>query len=158
MNFFFQQKMRYCNYSRKEVTVFCRYLPAPILTRLNTASSQKISRQGLRVERFTDTFVDWLSAADLSLSMAGYNTQHKYPCCPAIPALMYPFGQNREQGLRISKLCKKNPLRLITKDDLRPERLAALIEETMHADFKPHDIHLDGASRTVQIIEAAQQL
>jgi len=49
----------------------------------------------IAVDRFVDNFVDWLAAADLSISMAGYNTSMNI-LAAGVPALMLPFSQNRE--------------------------------------------------------------
>jgi len=55
---------------------------------------------GVRIERFTDNFPAWLAAADLSISMGGYNTTLTV-LASGTPALILPFSQNREQRLRL---------------------------------------------------------
>lgn len=107
------------------------------------------------VQRFTDRFVDWLGAADLSLSMAGYNTCMNI-LATGVPALMYPFGQNREQRMRIEKLRDTGCLKLLEKTDLTPSTLAGLIEEMINRKRIVPTVNLDGAARTVSFIECHQ--
>ena len=57
----------------------------------------------LEISRFTPDFPAWLAAADLSISMAGYNTCMDI-LSARIKALVYPFRQNREQSLRATRL------------------------------------------------------
>ena len=49
------------------------------------------NRSHITIDRFTDHFPAWLAAADLSISMAGYNTCMNLVQA-GIPALVYPFA------------------------------------------------------------------
>ena len=122
----------------------------------NTTYNSLIEKQNsrLRVDRFTDNFVDWLKAADLSISMAGYNTSMN-SIAAGVPTLMYPFDQNREQRLRVEKFsCNNQSIALLEDTDLRAERLAQLIEGQLQREHITPDIDLDGANQTVKIVEA----
>jgi len=77
----------------------------------------------ITVHDFCSNFPDWLDAADLSISMAGYNTCMNL-LAAGIPALLYPFGQNREQRMRISAFAKTSDFMLLEPEDLEPKRLA----------------------------------
>jgi predicted glycosyltransferase len=106
------------------------------------------------VARFTKEFLSFLAAADLSVSMAGYNTCMNI-LAAEVPSLVYPFGQNREQRLRAKKLADLGVLTPITDADLRPVRLAELMEEVLK---KPRDsvgpaVNLDGARETSRWLE-----
>lgn len=103
------------------------------------------------VERFTDRFVDWLAAADLSISMAGYNTSMNV-LAAGIPALMMPFDQNREQRLRIMKLTHSHPIRLLNEADLYTDRLLPVIEKQLAEPRYRTDLILDGAARTAHYL------
>lgn len=83
-----------------------------------------------RVERFNERFPDWLAAADLSISMGGYNTTLD-TIAAGCPALIHPFAQNREQRLRTRLLGSRAPLFLLGDDDLDPARLATIMEERL---------------------------
>jgi len=106
----------------------------------------------LRVQRFTDEFIDWLGAADLSVSMAGYNTCMN-TLAAGVPGLLYPFGQNREQRMRVDKLTGNSSINLLEKKDLAPVRLAQLIERGFERQRVLSPVDLNGAYRTKQIIE-----
>lgn len=107
----------------------------------------------IRVERFSTHFIDWLAAADLSISMAGYNTCMNV-LTAGIPALMYPFAQNREQRMRISRISTGGTIRLLEQPDLATARLADAIETMLKRPRFTSSLMLDGAARTAAIIES----
>ena len=108
--------------------------------------------QQIRVERFSSHFIDWLAAADLSISMAGYNTCMNV-LATGVPSLMYPFDQNREQRMRVTRIGSSGNIRLLEKDDLLPEALARTMETMLDRPRFTSSIKLDGAARTAAIIE-----
>jgi predicted glycosyltransferase len=102
-------------------------------------------------EPFATDFLAQLLAADLSVSMAGYNT-----CMDllntGIKALVYPFRQNREQGLRAEKLESLGLVRVI--HDLEKAALAHTIKESLGSPLPPVSccLNLDGAVNTAALI------
>jgi predicted glycosyltransferase len=48
-----------------------------------------------------------------------------------VPALVWPFPQNREQRLRAGRLAQKGVLNVIEDKDLRPDRLAGLMDQML---------------------------
>jgi predicted glycosyltransferase len=104
---------------------------------------------GVTVERFSGDFPSWLGAADLSLSMGGYNTTMNI-LAAGTPALVFPFGQNREQKMRAEKLRSLVNLDVLDERDLSPARLVA--EMTRMAAIRPGRpaIRLDGAEYTAR--------
>ena len=122
---------------------------------LAEAEYQKLCRKRSRrihVERFSTHFVDWLAAADLSVSMAGYNTSMNI-LSAGVPALMYPFAQNREQRMRISRIASSGNIRLLERADLAARTLADAIAGMLEMPRFTATVKLDGAARTVAIIE-----
>jgi predicted glycosyltransferase len=116
---------------------------------LKTFSSPKI-----RVSRFTSDFLSFLAAADLSVSMAGYNTCMNIMAAQ-VPALVWPFGQNREQQIRAAHLSRLGGMRVLEDDDLNPLRLADLIIETLSQKIRPAvSIDLNGAVNTANRLES----
>jgi predicted glycosyltransferase len=101
---------------------------------------------------FSADFLSELRQADLSVSMAGYNT-----CMDVLSsgtaAIVYPFSQNREQGMRAEKLEKMGFLKIAR--DLGPDVLRHEIEALLDGDFLPpvSKINLSGASNTALLIE-----
>ena len=88
---------------------------------------QAMGGPGVRLRRFSDRFPAWLAAADLSLSLAGYNTTMNVVAA-GCPGLFLPFAQNREQRLRLERRRSLLPLTILEPDQLAPSRLAALIQ------------------------------
>uniref|UniRef100_A0A832A553 Glycosyl transferase n=1 Tax=Desulfacinum infernum TaxID=35837 RepID=A0A832A553_9BACT len=100
---------------------------------------------------FSHAFVKELAQAQLSLSMAGYNTCMDI-LASGVSALVYPFPQNREQALRAHRLESRGVLRVIRS--LHPERLAAQIREALSSPRPSMEpIRTDGARETVRAIE-----
>jgi len=123
------------------------YASSAVFDSLKSSSDKRI-----KVERFTPHFTDWLMAADLSVSMAGYNTTMNI-LSTGVPSLLYPFSHNSEQSLRIGRLQKMAPLTILKGEDLSPSRLAALILGGLaEKRFNP-PVRLDGAQITVDIVE-----
>ncbi len=113
----------------------------------------------IMVEEFSSEFVSLLGAADLSISMGGYNT-----CMNIVAAktasLVWPFGQNSEQRERVQKLAQFVPMTLIENDDLVPEKLCEMIKEICVHSHKNKGntlssdcgLNMDGAKQTAQWI------
>ena len=104
----------------------------------------------MRIFRFTSDFLSYLVGADLSVSMAGYNTCMNIAAAQ-VPALVWPFPQNREQGLRAGRLAQLGIMRVLTDEELHPRRLSALMEKGIALRSRsPVDIDLSGAENTVR--------
>lgn len=109
---------------------------------------------GVVLERFTDRFPDYLDAADLSLSQAGYNTAMNI-LAAGVPALVWPFDQNREQRLRAERLAQLGALGILEDADLSPDTLAGRMAEALKSDKRsgPPPVDLDGAANTARLLE-----
>ncbi len=106
---------------------------------------------GAVVERFTDGFSDWLAAADLSISMGGYNTTMNVVAA-GCPALIFPFSQNREQRLRAERLSGQVQVEILEEHDLLPERLGKKMEMMLQVKkYSPH-VSLNGAEETYRLL------
>ncbi|EFL50090.1 conserved hypothetical protein [Solidesulfovibrio fructosivorans JJ]] len=104
------------------------------------------------VARFADNFADILKIADVSVSLAGYNTVMALLAARA-RALVYPFDQNREQRLRAGRLEEMGLLGLVAPEDLVPDRLADRIVAALDAPRPPRAaVDLDGARRTAALL------
>jgi len=107
-----------------------------------------------RVARFTPDFLPLLAAADLSVSLAGYNTSMNV-LAAGVPALLWPFAQNREQRLRAEALARRGAAKVLEDADLEPKRLAGLMAERLKRPERvTTSIDLDGAVHTARWIEA----
>jgi predicted glycosyltransferase len=110
--------------------------------------------QRIQVSKFSSDFLSFLAAADLSISMAGYNTTMNI-LATGVPAVVWPFAANLEQRRRAERLADRGALKLINDQDLNPDHLAAIMDQTLsRADTRKVDIDLNGAAYTVQWLES----
>jgi predicted glycosyltransferase len=124
------------------------FLPEQDFERLARAAGERAA-----VARFTPDFLSYLAAADLSVSMAGYNTTMNL-LAARVPALVWPFAQNREQRLRSERLEAMGCLQLLRDADLEPSRLAALMRGRLEPPLRPETgLDLDGARATARWID-----
>jgi predicted glycosyltransferase len=125
------------------------YLPEAEFRRLQSKVEEA---PGIRLGRYTTRFISYLRRADLSISMAGYNTCMNIIATGA-RAIVYPFtgNNNEEQSIRAEKLSAIGIVDVIRRQDLRPETLAEMI---VCALSRPEPmigapvLDLDGAGKT----------
>jgi predicted glycosyltransferase len=108
---------------------------------------------GLGVERFTPWLVDYLAVADLSISLAGYNSCMNL-LATGVPALVWPYSRQREQPLRVERLKPFLPIEVLSAEDLKPGRLELAIETGLALARRPAPValRLDGAATTARIL------
>ena len=107
----------------------------------------------ITIERFTPDFPARLQQADLSISMAGYNTCMDI-LSAGVRAILYPFtgNNNQEQTMRARKLEQLGRVRIIQQ--LHPERLAEAITQSLQAPVPTITLDLNGAAETARILAA----
>jgi len=112
-----------------------------------------LAHENILVSRFSGNFLDVLAAADVSLSLAGYNTTMNI-LASGVPALVWPFAQNREQRTRAERLSNLGALGLLEASDLEPARLAALVSTLLRSGLRPSEggFRLDGAAESARLI------
>ena len=124
------------------------YMPDDEFSQLRERANRHI-----KVERFTSEFLSLLVSADLSISMGGYNTSMNL-LATKVPALVWPYPGDREQGLRAKRLAEIGAITVLKERDLQPDRLAAMIRNRIkHTAPVSHGIDLNGAARTARCIE-----
>jgi len=107
----------------------------------------------ITLKRFTQRFPDYLAAADLSISLGGYNTTMNLLAAKTY-GIMYPFLQNREQHMRTTRLEVRGIVKMVLGDDLDPYTMAGHIAEALDREPTPHDIDLGGGAESAKILEA----
>ncbi len=109
---------------------------------------------GLRVRRYTRRLVDYLWAADLSVSLAGYNTCMDL-LATGVPALVCPYSRQQEQPLRVEKIKDFLPLKVLTDEDLDSIRLSRHMERMLARSRRPQPppLNLDGARQAARFLE-----
>jgi predicted glycosyltransferase len=71
-----------------------------------------------------------------------------------VPALLWPFSQNREQRLRAQRLADRGVLTVLKDSDLQPDRLAAMMDQKLSQSNPPAaTVNLDGAATTAACIQ-----
>ena len=114
---------------------------------------RKLAPAKVQVDKFSPDFISYLAAADLSVSMGGYNTTMNI-LATRVPALLWPFYQNREQRLRAKRLEDRGVLTVLKDADLRPDCLAVMMDQKLSQSTRPAaTINLDGAARTAACIQ-----
>lgn len=106
---------------------------------------------GIRIRYFTSRFLDYLSAADLSVSLAGYNTCMNL-LAAGVPALVYPYSKQREQPMRVEKIKNFIPLKILRDKDIEPGLLSRYIQRLL-LESRPSGtlpVNLDGAANTAR--------
>jgi predicted glycosyltransferase len=125
----------------------------PYIDTQDFAHLKSLASPRIRVEKFTSEFLAYLAAADLSISMGGYNTSMNILAC-GVPALVWPFGLNREQRLRAQRLAERGALKILNDENLQPDRLAEILTQTLSESHPAKlDIDLDGAANTARWLE-----
>jgi predicted glycosyltransferase len=111
------------------------------------------SAPGFRIRRYTKRFLDYLSAADLSISLAGYNTCMNL-LVTKVPALVFPYWRQQEQPMRADKIKKYLPMKVLKEAEMQPASLsrhiAQMLQQNRIADGVPID--LDGAANAARFL------
>jgi predicted glycosyltransferase len=93
-----------------------------------------------------------MQSADLSISHAGYNT-----CTNVLEtrtrSILVPNLQMSDQRGRARRFAERGLAATIDPAELTPQRLARAILDQLEAPKPQHDINLDGARITSQILE-----
>jgi predicted glycosyltransferase len=94
------------------------------------------------------------AAADLVVSMAGYNTVCELLSC-AMRAVLVPRSQPvGEQLLRARLLAARGLFDVVEPDDLRPDRLMSVVLGRLERPPTPPSVDLDGLARIHLRVEA----
>jgi predicted glycosyltransferase len=109
---------------------------------------KRLAGKDVEINKFSPDFLACMAAADLSVSMGGYNTTMNI-LATGVPALVWPFPQNREQRMRAARLEQMGLLKIVAGEDLDPDRLAAMMARGLSAAKRlPAQIDLNGAAHT----------
>ncbi|MYD62250.1 MAG: hypothetical protein F4W91_14520 [Gemmatimonadetes bacterium] len=101
--------------------------------------------------KFVPNFLQWMQAADFSISYAGYNT-----CMNILetqtPALLVPNRSAGDQKFRALRLAELGLVERMNLGNATSERIAMAIQRGFTQVPISHDISLDGAERTCQFV------
>ncbi|MBE7472496.1 MAG: hypothetical protein DPW09_19610 [Anaerolineae bacterium] len=126
------------------------YLPAEQFLQLQALAADK---PHIILRQYTTHFLDFLRQADLSISMAGYNTCMDI-LSTGVRAMVWPFtgGDNNEQTLRADKLEQLGLVSVIRPDELQPLRLAEKIVQQLRTEPTPATLDMSGVKKTAAFL------
>jgi predicted glycosyltransferase len=129
--------------------VFC----GPFMDPQEYARLAARSAPGRRIRRYTKRFLDYLSAADLSVSLAGYNTCMNL-LVTKVPALVFPYARQQEQPLRADKIKKFLPMKVLKEADMQPARLSRHLAQMLQHSGTTGEVplNLDGAANAARFL------
>lgn len=113
------------------------------------------SHSNVRVERFTTDLLSIMAQADLSISLAGYNTTMNI-ISTGVRAIVVPIGHydfDHEQRLRTQKLVNLDIADMLLPEDLQPSTLAAAITSKLERLPTKTNLDLKGSEKTAKIIK-----
>jgi len=102
---------------------------------------------------YTNHFLDYMYQADLSLSLAGYNTCMNI-LATGVPALVMPFtgGGDDEQTTRARKLEQLGLVGVISPDALEPQLLASQMRQRMEMGRVAATLDMRGVEKTAAFL------
>lgn len=126
------------------------YLPADQFLQLKALAADK---SHIILRQYTTQFLAYLRQADLSISMAGYNTCMDI-LSTGVRAIVWPFtgGDNNEQTLRANKLEQLGLISVIGPDELQPLRLAEKIAQQLRIEPTPATLDIRGVEKTAAFL------
>ena len=134
--------------------VHLRVFTGPFMPEEEFESLSHRNKSNIKVKRFTSRFLQYLSAADLSVSMGGYNTCMNI-LATGVSALIWPYPGDHEQVLRAARLSDLGAAAVVRDKDLQPKLMAGLIQQQLETiQSNAHRIDLDGAVYTADWIHA----
>ncbi|MEF2231811.1 MAG: glycosyltransferase [Pseudodesulfovibrio sp.] len=105
----------------------------------------------ISVRRFTARFPDYLAAADLSVSLGGYNTTMNLLAASTF-GLVLPFDRNREQRMRAERLAGRGALGVLGSADLVPQALARRMAEGLDRPRTASAVDLGGGPASARLL------
>jgi hypothetical protein len=126
------------------------YLPEEDFLRLQRKVEAK---PNIVLRRYTADFLSHIKRADLSISMAGYNTCMNI-LTAGTKALLLPFAgnQNEEQTIRAEKLEALGVAGMIRPEELRPAFLAEKIVRALKAEPVLISLDMRGAGKSARFL------
>jgi predicted glycosyltransferase len=131
------------------------FSPNDVLENLQTIAA---CRSNLTVERYTPDLQAYMQQADLSISMAGYNTTMNI-LSTGTRAMLLPFTGNddQEQRIRSERLQELGVVQVIQSTDLHPERFAQRVIEALQQKPSPRTFDLQGVEKTAMLVRSLVQ-
>jgi predicted glycosyltransferase len=112
------------------------------------------------VQRFAADFLERMGAADLVVSMAGYNTCMNI-LTTGVRAIVVPFtgNQNEEQTIRARKLAALGLVEVVDAGELSPAAIAQAMQAALGRPMRRTAVSLDlnGVSNTARLLKEVSE-
>ncbi|MEM9457274.1 MAG: glycosyltransferase [Myxococcota bacterium] len=106
------------------------------------------------LRRYTPHLLTYMSRADLSISLCGYNTSMNL-LRTGVRSLVMPSDKDLEQPSRAMRMAQHDLLEIIPPDDLDPERMMGRILRALERPpprLRGNRFNIEGAQRTAEIV------
>jgi predicted glycosyltransferase len=127
------------------------FCPPDVFAALETKANQCPS---VVLQRYTPNLLTYMHQADLSISMAGYNTTMNV-LTSGVRAMVLPFTGNdeQEQTLRAERLEELGMVQVIRPDDLRPEPFAQRVMACLQQQPPTRSFDFQGVEKTAAYLK-----
>jgi len=135
-----------CRRLGSEIDFHLEVFTGPFMQQKEYDALEAMATGRIHVRRFSGDFLEYLALADMSISLAGYNTCMNL-LVTGVPSLILPYTRQQEQPLRVDALRAYLPWNALAPSDLEPGRLMQLICDTLSKPrvFARMPLNLDGA-------------
>jgi predicted glycosyltransferase len=126
-------------------------MPEEAYTRLQSLARES---RNVRLSRYTPDLAAVLKRAEVSVSMAGYNTVMDI-LSSGVRSLVYPVTSNgdQEQSVRAERLARAGVIDVIGTEELTPEELAHKLERALSKTPTALTVNCEGAVNSVLILK-----
>jgi predicted glycosyltransferase len=126
-------------------------MPEEAYSRLQTLA---LESRNVTLSRYTPDLCAVLKVAEVSVSMAGYNTMMDV-LSSGVRALVYPVTSNgdQEQSVRAERLARAGIVDVLNSEELEPEELARKLERALSKAPTSVSLDCDGALNSVLILK-----
>jgi len=126
--------------------------------KLHELQQMAVGRSNLTVRRYTSQLISYMKKADLSISMAGYNTTMNI-LTTGVRAMILPFTGNddQEQITRAQKLEQLGVVEIIHPDELQPARFAQKVINCLEKEQNCISFDVQGVQNTASFLKQLVQ-
>ncbi len=143
---------QYLEHLPHQILVFTGpFCPPEVFAALEAKAAQ---RPNVTLQRYTPNLLAHMHQADLSISMAGYNTTMNV-LTSGVRAMVLPFTGNddQEQTLRAERLEELGIVRVIRPDDLQPEVFAQRVMDCLQQGTGGRSFDFGGVEKTAAYLK-----
>lgn len=130
-------------------------MPLPQQIELRYKADSLGPTHSIQVLEFSDVLMDYLNAADVTVSMAGYNTTCEVLSLNKRAVVVPRHKPSEEQLIRAERLAQRDLLKMVHPDSLSPESLLKAITHQMDQvhQFNPASLDFNGLDRIVHYVK-----